>query len=457
MDLSRVMTVERLESASSQTSARKRTHDTIVYWMSRDQRVRDNWALIYAREQAEKLNMKLRVVFCLVPSYLGATLRQYDFMIRGLQEVEENLAELNIPFDVLLGHPPEMLESYTQNMGVELLITDFSPLKIKRNWREETASRLNIPMRMVDAHNIVPCFMASDKEEYAARTIRPKIKRLLDIYLTDIPDVAPMESSNHDGSHVDWDQVWTSLKIDESVKPVDWLKPGEAAAAETLNVFIESKIGRYNELRNDPTQDAQSNLSPYFHFGHISAQRVALEIVQRLEPSDNTESFLEEMIVRRELTDNYCWFNSNYDTYNGIKDWAKKTLEEHADDPREYIYTLKDFEKAKTHEDLWNAAQKQLVTTGKMHGYMRMYWAKKILEWSSTPQDAFEMALYLNDKYSLDGRDPNGYVGVAWSIGGIHDRAWKERPVYGKIRYMNRNGCARKFDVDKYIDTFLGG
>jgi deoxyribodipyrimidine photo-lyase len=164
---------------------------------------------------------------------------------------------------------------------------------------------------------------------------------------------------------------------------------------------------------------------------------------------------LEELIVRKELSDNYCFFNTNYDSFNGFHDWAKETLNKHRKDKRGFVYSLAEFENTNTHEDLWNAAQRELITTGKMHGYIRMYWAKKILEWSKSPEEALRISLYLNDKYELDGRDPNGYVGCAWSIGGVHDRAWTERPVYGKIRYMNRNGAARKFDVDRYISRYL--
>ena len=158
------------------------------------------------------------------------------------------------------------------------------------------------------------------------------------------------------------------------------------------------------------------------------------------------------MIIRRELSDNFCEYEKNYDYFEGFHHWAQKSLNEHRNDEREYIYTDEQFEEADTHDPLWNAAQNQMKTTGKMHGYMRMYWAKKILEWSPSPEIALQVAINLNDKYELDGRDPNGYTGIAWSIGGIHDRAWFERPVYGKIRYMNYNGCKSKFNVFKYIE-----
>ena len=194
-----------------------------------------------------------------------------------------------------------------------------------------------------------------------------------------------------------------------------------------------------------------SDLSPYLHFGQIAPQRVAREIQQADAPPEAKQAFLEELIVRRELSDNFCWYNPDYDKFSGFPEWAQKTLDQHRDDRREYLYSLEEFEQGRTHDALWNAAQLEMVLRGKMHGYLRMYWAKKILEWTASPEEALEIAIYLNDRYELDGRDPNGYVGVAWSIGGVHDRAWGERPVFGKIRYMNLSGCQRKFKVDQYI------
>ena len=218
-----------------------------------------------------------------------------------------------------------------------------------------------------------------------------------------------------------------------------------------LETFIQKKLNRYNDQRNDPNEDGQSDLSPYLHFGQISAQYIALRVEKSSAPENDKVAFLEELIVRRELADNYCYYNPHYDSYEGFPDWAKQTLEEHTNDKREYLYSNEELENGKTHDEIWNTAQKEMVQKGKMHGYMRMYWAKKILEWTKTPKEAMEIAVYLNDKYELDGRDPNGYVGCAWSIGGVHDRAWFERPIFGKIRYMNANGLKRKFDVEQYL------
>jgi deoxyribodipyrimidine photo-lyase len=242
------------------------------------------------------------------------------------------------------------------------------------------------------------------------------------------------------------------LQVDRTVSEVDWIEPGENAAQRILREFIEKKLGLYHEERNDPTEDGQSNLSPHLHFGHISSQRIALEVTKHDADRESQEAFLEELIVRRELSDNFCFYNNDYDNFEGFPDWAKKTLHDHRKDPREYIYSLEDFKHANTHDQLWNAAQREMVRRGKMHGYMRMYWGKKIMEWTSSPEEAMRIAIYLNDRYELDGRETNGYAGIAWCIGGVHDRAWPKRPIFGKIRYMSYGGCKSKFDVMAYIE-----
>lgn len=236
------------------------------------------------------------------------------------------------------------------------------------------------------------------------------------------------------------------------MKEVDWVTPGEDEALRVLQSFITRKLDRYETERNDPLKDCQSNLSPYLHFGQISPQRVALEVKRSSASEPAKEAFLEELVVRRELSDNYCYYTPNYDSFEAFPEWARKTLNDHRADRRSYLYSQEELETGATHDDLWNAAQRQMTIRGKMHGYMRMYWAKKILEWTASPEDALSVALHLNDRYELDGRDPNGYTGVAWSIGGVHDRPWGERKIFGKIRYMSYNGCAAKFNVKRYIE-----
>lgn len=428
----------------------------IIYWMSRDQRVKDNWALLYAQQLAKEKNQPFGVVFVLQPNFLEASLRQYDFMIKGLQEIEKDLLDLNIPFILLLGDVIEELPKYVDTEKIGLLISDFSPLQIKKRWNMAILKRINCPYYEVDSHNIIPCWEASPKLEFGAYTLRPKINKVLFEYLTEFPKVHLQKIEWTSKVYkINWNSVYSSLKINKSVLPVDWLIPGEKEALTSLKHFISHKLINYSKFRNDPTLDFQSNLSPYLHFGHISAQRVVLEINKINNSDESIKAFLDELIVRKELSDNFCFYNDNYDSVEGFQNWAKTSLNEHLNDPREYLYSIKQFENCETHDPLWNAAQLQMMKTGKMHGYMRMYWAKKILEWSSTPLEAIKTAIYLNDKYELDGRDPNGYAGIAWSIGGTHDRAWFDRHVYGKIRYMNYNGCKSKFDVIQYINTYI--
>jgi len=422
----------------------------VAYWMSRDQRVKDNWALIFSQEISN--NNEVIVVFNLVPQFSEAALRQYNFMLEGLKEVEENLKEKNIPFYIFTGKPANNIVKFLNNNKVSALVTDFDPLKIKEKWKETLQPELDIAFYEVDAHNIVPCWAASQKQEYAAYTIRPKLKKLLPEFLTDFPGVKKQNRKNQ--SSINWDKLYDSLKINNEIKPVDWLKPGNEEAFEKLEEFLQNKLDNYPDYNNDPNKNVLSNMSPYLHFGQISAQRIALLVKDSAVSGEAKEDYLEELIIRRELADNFCFYNKNYDNVGGFPDWAKKTIQEHKNDKRQYVYSREELEKAKTHDPLWNAAQKEMVTRGKMHGYMRMYWAKKILEWTPDVETAFEIALYLNDKYELDGRDPNGYVGVAWSMGGVHDRAWQERKIFGKIRYMSYNGCKRKFDIEKYIKKY---
>ena len=424
----------------------------VVYWMSRDQRVEDNWALLYAQQEAVRRRAALGVVFCLVPSFLNATGGQYAFMLDGLAETAQNLAGKNIPFFCLQGDPPVVLPGFVSGNEVALLVTDFDPLRIKAGWRETVAEAVDCPFFEVDAHNIVPCRFVSQKQEFAARTIRPKIHKLLSGFMTDFPRLRKHPYPWTDREKVPtWDAAFANLRSAKSVERNPCVPSGSKAARACLRHFVSRRLAAYDTARNDPVVDGQSSLSPYLHFGHISAQRVAMEVSTASVDIKAKEAFLEELIVRRELSDNFCLYNPDYDRTTGFADWARRTLQEHARDKREYLYKCEQFEAAKTHDLLWNAAQMEVVKGGKMHGYMRMYWGKKILEWTHSPEEAMEIALRLNNTYELDGRDPNGYAGVAWCIGGVHDRAWPSRPVFGKIRYMNENGCRRKFDVDAYI------
>jgi deoxyribodipyrimidine photo-lyase len=428
------------------------TGSPIVYWMSRDQRAEDNWALLHAQDLAIARKVPLVVVFCLVPDFMGAALRQYDFMIRGLSETSISLEKKSIPFFLRIGDPAAQIPPFVQKLGAGCLVTDFDPLRIKRKWKKKISARLKIPLIEVDAHNIVPCRMASPKQEWGAYTIRPRIRKLLSEFLEPFPKFIKHPYPLSNGSEaIDWNRLLKNLQTDNSVAPVQSIESGAGAAKRKLRRFIQTGLDDYNTRRNDPMAEGQSGLSPYLHFGQLSPQRAALDVLGAEVDPIKKEAFLEELIVRRELADNFCFYNPDYDSTRSFPAWARTSLDAHRSDLREETYTPEQFDGAQTHDPLWNAAQMEMVKTGKMHGYMRMYWAKKILEWSENPEQAMERAIRLNDRYNLDGRDPNGYAGIAWSIGGVHDRAWGERQVFGKVRYMSYGGCKSKFDVEGYI------
>lgn len=427
----------------------------VIYWMSRDQRVRDNWAMIAAQEYAINAGKPLAVVFCLADGFLGAAFRQYCFMLKGLRQVERDLVKYGIPFFMLNGGPESALPPFLRALKACCVVTDFDPLRIKKRWKRAVTDIAGVTLHEIDAHNIIPCWLASPKREYGAYTIRPRIHRALGEFLVEFP---PLRRHPFPWLGtvlpIDWRKIEEGIRVDRSVTELDWIIPGETEAHSSLSSFIRNRLPDYDTARNDPLREGQSDLSPYLHFGQLSAQRVALEVEKSAASRVARSAFLEELIVRRELSDNFCHYCEDYDRFQSFPDWARTTLDLHRGDRRDYIYTLEDFTEAGTHDPLWNAAQKEMVQRGKMHGYLRMYWAKKILEWTASPEDALDIAIALNDRYELDGRDPNGYAGIAWSIGGVHDRAWNERAVFGKIRYMSFNGCRSKFDVNAYIKRF---
>ncbi|KAL6890542.1 hypothetical protein ACP4OV_008797 [Aristida adscensionis] len=439
----------------------------VVYWMLRDQRLADNWALIHAAGLAAASASPLAVAFALFPRpfLLGARRRQLGFLLRGLRRLAADARARGLPFFLLAGGPSEV-PALVRRLGASALVADFSPLRPVREALDAVVDEMRrdapgVAVHQVDAHNVVPVWAASGKLEYSAKTFRGKVSKVMDEFLVDYPElpaVIPWDGEQPEDD--DWDTLIDKVCSEaENVPEIDWCEPGEGAAMEALlgskNGFLTKRIKCYDTDRNDPTKPrALSCLSPYLHFGHISAQRCALEAKRRRHLSPKSvDVFLEELIIRRELADNFCYYQPHYDSLAGAWEWARKTLMDHAADTREHIYTREQLENAKTSDPvcLWNASQLEMVHYGKMHGFMRMYWAKKILEWTNGPEEALSTAIYLNDKYHIDGRDPNGYVGCMWSICGLHDQGWKERPVFGKIRYMNYAGCKRKFNVDAYI------
>jgi deoxyribodipyrimidine photo-lyase len=424
----------------------------ILYWMQAAQRADYNHALEFAIQTANEHFKPLLVVFVLT-DFPEANLRHYQFMLEGLARTQKDLAKLGILLVVQKGRPEKIVPHLARQ--ADMVITDDGYLRIQRQWRQGVAEAIDCTMMEVITNVIVPAQAASDKENFSAGTLRPRIHKRLNEFL--VPLKQTKLNSRPHGNDMSVDSVLLEdinavlkgMKIDRSVPPSKLYKGGPDEAKKRLKNFIAEKLDQYGGKRSDPMLDIQSHLSPYLHFGQISPLEVALEVGKTKSPGK--EAFLEELIVRRELAFNYVWYNRDYDKYQALPNWAMNTLRVHAKDKREYIYTLKQLEQACTHDPAWNAAQMEMVTTGKMHNYMRMYWGKKILEWTKSPKQAFEWALYLNNKYELDGRDPNGFAGVAWCFG-KHDRPWVERKIFGKVRYMNFAGLKRKFNVQVYIE-----
>ena len=418
--------------------------------MQASQRNKYNHALEYSIIKANELNRPVVIFFGLTAKYPNANQRHYKFMLEGLQELQHSLEERGLKI-VIRKVSPEIGATHLAK-NAALMVVDRGYLKIQKNWRTKVAKLIRCPLIQVESDVVVPVETASQKEEYSAATIRNKITNKLLNYVIPLKKRIPKKQSLElifDSIEIEnISKLMRSLNIDKSVKTLDGFKGGTSEAKKNLRLFIKHKIDDYPKLRNDPTIDGLSNMSPYLHFGQISPLYVALKVLE--SNSRGKDAYLEELVVRRELSMNFIFYNDNYNTIQGLPTWAKKSLEFHSVDDRDHIYDFETFENAETHDPYWNAAQKEMVVGGKMHGYMRMYWGKKILEWTKNPEKAISVATYLNDKYELDGRDPNGYAGIAWCMG-KHDRPWKERNIFGKIRYMNAQGLKRKFDADAYV------
>jgi deoxyribodipyrimidine photo-lyase len=425
----------------------------VVYWMQRAPRAIDNPALDVAVEAANALRKPLVVFLGLVPFYPNANLRHYTFLVQGIPGLAQRLGRRGVGF-VLRRYPDHQLVRFCEEVRPSLVVADENPLREPERWRSVATKRLLVPLWTVDADVIVPSKLLG-KEQYAARTIRPRLRALLDEFL--VPLSNPMARTPWKGPRgvaslsPDFDLL-KDFPVDRSVQPILTVRGGSGQAFRALSRFVRHGLKGYAANRNRPEMDGTSRLSPYLHFGHLGPHTVALAVKNADAPREDCEAFLEELVVRRELATNFVRFNPYYDRLDSCAPWALRTLKEHCRDEREYIYSKRQLENAETHDPLWNAAQKQMVVGGWMHGYLRMYWAKKILEWTRSPAEAYDIAVNLNDRYELDGRDPNGYTGIAWAIGGKHDRAWgPEKPIYGKVRYMSYQSTSRKFDSKLYI------
>ena len=429
----------------------------VVYWMQRAQRGLNNAAVDCAVNIANELGLPLLVYFSAISNFPNANLRHYVFLNQGLPDVEADLAERNISF--IVRRPPDnSLDKFLEEVNAAILIGDENPCRDPERWRHVIAKRIRIPFWTVDADVVVPSKLFP-KAQYGAYVLRPKLYRELPNYLHPLKNPSAQYAwarpKNFDSFSVDGDITAGWKNFDRTVGPVEGWTGGSHTARKRLQFFVQHLLADYDKQRNQPTVDGTSRLSPYLHFGHIGPTEIALAVDAAVNKHTSLKearnSFFNELLVWRELAINFVKYTPNYDSSECAEPWARQSLAEHTRDRREWTYTLEQLERGETHDELWNASQLQMVHFGWMHNYMRMYWGKKILEWSREPATAFAHAVALNDKYQMDGRDPNGYAGIAWAIVGKFDRAWFDRPIFGKVRYMSAASTGKKFDSQGYI------
>jgi deoxyribodipyrimidine photo-lyase len=433
----------------------------VVYWMQRAQRGVDNHALDVAVRVGNELGLPVVVYFAGIANFPHANLRHYAFLQRGLLDVEEDLRARGVGF-VLRRAPGCGVVEFLGDVGAAVVVGDENPMREMERWRQEVAAVIGVPFYTVDADVVVPSGLF--ERQYGAYTLRPRIYRALGEFLVSYENVGAVKEWKRprglrgDSLKEDMTAGWGDL--DRTVGPVEGWVGGARAAEARLRVFVGRMLRGYETTRNKPEMDGTSALSPYLHFGHIGAQTICLAVEAAVAKDASLgaarDAFFNEVIVWRELAVNFVIHHrKDYDKAGCAEDWAKRTIAEHARDEREFLYSRAQLENGQTHDALWNAAQTQMVVDGWMHNVMRMYWAKKIVEWTPNVETAMRYAVYLNDKYFLDGRDPNGYAGVAWAILGKFDRAWSDRAVFGKRRYMSGESTGRKFDSKAYIGQMM--
>jgi deoxyribodipyrimidine photo-lyase len=429
--------------------------------MQRAVRIHDNPALDIAIEAANRLGLPVVVYFQVIPNFPGANLRHYHFLQQGLRDVEVGAQERGVGFVVRRtaqrGNGPTM-EGFLEEVQGALVVGDENPCREPERWRMVLAGRLRVPFWTVDADVVVPSRVFG-RSFVLLHHFRPHLKRELPKYLVEQQNPRPLKQWRGATNLGSWDLKRDITEgysaLDRTVKPVDGFVGGTQAALKRLGEFVNLELRDYEEKRNHPEVKGTSRLSPYLHFGNIGPITVALAVNKAVTEGKAdaaaAERYLDQLIGWRELAVLFVRHEPNYDNWECATPWARKSLMEHAQDPRPHGYTLEQLERAETKDELWNAAQLEMVHTGWMHNYMRMYWAKKILEWAPNPATAFDWAVILNDKYELDGRDPNGYAGIAWAIVGRHDRPWFDRPIFGLVRTMMEASTRKKFDAELYI------
>ncbi|MFN6962271.1 MAG: deoxyribodipyrimidine photo-lyase [Pyrinomonadaceae bacterium] len=441
----------------SETNKRARY---VLYWMQMYKRTSHNHALVFAIRKANEMKLPLVVYEGLKYYYPWASDRLHTFILDGVEEKRRELERLGIRYVFYLQQnedsPRQTVARLAQDAAC--IVTDDYPCFIIPEHNRRIAGRVSIPVYAVDSNGVVPIHKF-EKEEYGAYTIRPKIKKLLPDYLKPFAE----EFVETDGRGLDVDcpetivdagniaELVAGCDIDHSVGPSPIYHGGTASGRARLKKFVDEILPHYETTRNKPELDGSSRLSAYLHFGFLSPLEIALAVDDADAPQSAKDAYLEELIVRRELSFNFTYRNQNYDSLGSLPAWAQATMREHVDDDRQFVYSLEELEAGATHDELWNAAQREMVATGEMHNYVRMLWGKNVIAWSPTYEIAFETLVHLNNKYCLDGRDPNSYAGILWCFG-KHDRPWMERPVFGKMRYMTSGSTGKKFNAAKYIE-----
>ncbi len=438
--------------------------DFVLYWMQASLRTQDNYALEVAIERAKTLHLPVVVFFCLMDQYPFASKGQYRFLLNALEEIRGELRQKNILFALARGTPEELLPKLFSRSALVVLDTGY--LRHQRGWISWVT--LHCPCRAVRVEGsvVVPPRIASSKEEWSAYTLRRKIQNLAEYFIDSPPEQMPTKNSLSlelpPEFYSDIQGLFHTIPgatVRRMAEQRFTEKPGRKASLQRLERFFDQGLEYYDQLKNDPNEDGTARISGALHFGFLGPTEIIRRVLAVVESPNlqacthpGAKAFIEELLVRRELAINMALYRPDYDRFSIVPDWAQKTLSQAAFDSRETVYSEEDLEFARTSDPYWNAAQDQMVLTGYMHGYMRMYWGKRLLAWTASPEGAYQIALRLNDSYSLDGRDPNGYAGIAWCFG-KHDRPWTGRPIYGTIRYMNAQGLRRKFDADRYVQT----
>ena len=434
-------------------SAAPRTGDYVLYWMQQSQRASGNPVLEYAVEEANRLGLPVVCCFGLTDGYPEANARHYAFMLEGLAEVAGKLAERGVLFVIRRGSPDRVALELAGRAA--LLVCDRGYLKPQKAWRAKVAEQAPCRVVQVEGDVVVPVELASAKHEFAARTFRPKVRLHWDEFLAPLAARQLKRRGDELRLPSDFDLsdvpgLVGGLKVDHAVPPVRRFRGGTSAARQRLHAYLGGPFADYGTRRGLPEAAAASHMSPYLHFGQISPVEIALAVRDATVggPEDKA-AYLEELIVRRELAMNHAFYDERYDSYDCLPDWARKTLGAASGDPRPFHYSQEELETGATHDRYWNAAMQEMRVTGYMHNHLRMYWGKKIIEWTPSPQEAFDTVLRLNNRHFIDGRDANSFTNVGWLFG-LHDRPWFARPVFGTVRYMGQ-ATLKKFDAEGYV------